>query len=963
MGKKEKNSIFDEYLEFHNEYAKKYGDKSIILMMVGSFYEMYASENQGPNLYEISNVLNLQTSKKKTKNNDEDYINMAGFHITTITKFLKILMDNQYCVTIVDQDETQSKFNSSGERKIRKVTNTFTSSTYIESNAVDTNNLMVLFIEINNALNSTKKNYSIGINIIDVITCDVIYYELHSTNISDEIFNEVQQIYYGFKPSELIIYEIDNTIIKTSEINETDEYKCLDKLEILPNQILLKYKKINPAFLKINYQNAQFAQIYNTDLIKPIEYFELNKYIYATIAMVIGFDYLYQHNQQLIKGLKQPKLYDNHKYMIMYNNAQYQLNIIDYYKIENSKNKSLYTLLNNCCTVMGKRELKTRLCNPYIEKEIILDIYEMTTNIINENKCDEIRTYLKCIDDTERTFRKITLKSFQSFDIYNLYNSLINMINVIQLYLNSPTLKKDILTLIDKKKIRIFNEAITYFDDTFEIEKLKINNINDCNEVYYNQTIHNDIDEIINKLTTNTLMVDLEKVLNSYDDNIKVVLKHNATGYYFSTTNVKGKKLEKIIKNLENNIKINNTLTVNKNNILFNYQVNTTKITCIELINHSDEKINLMDDLNKSVKMHLIEDIYNWYKTYEIMFQDIIKMIVRIDYVCNNAFNSIKYNYTKPIINDNEGIVKCNEIRHPIIERIITTEYITNDFIIDNEHCGSVIHGINSSGKSSILKSIFVNLIMGQAGLFVACKNFECSIFKNIFTLCDSSDNIFKGYSSFITEIQQIKNVLKYGSSNSLVLMDECCRSTEYKSSISIVSNLMLYMNKKNIKYLSATHLNELSKLEEIKNIPNIKFYSVNVDIKNGELVFNRKINSNIFDDEFINKTYGITVASYFLDKEFINDCINTKNQIFGLDMLLNTKQSRYNSKLYVNECQICHTKENLETHHIIEQQEYKKNKNKKFHVLKNDISNLMVLCSLCHDKIHDGKINIDEFI
>ena len=79
--------------------------------------------------------------------------------------------------------------------------------------------------------------------------------------------------------------------------------------------------------------------------------------------------------------------------------------------------------------------------------------------------------------------------------------------------------------------------------------------------------------------------------------------------------------------------------------------------------------------------------------------------------------------------------------------------------------------------------------------------------------------------------------------------------------------------------------------------------------------------------------------------------------------MLLNTKQSRYNSKLYVNECQICHTKENLETHHIIEQQEYKKNKNKKFHVLKNDISNLMVLCSLCHDKIHDGKINIDEFI
>jgi DNA mismatch repair protein MutS len=956
MSKKEKNSIFDEYLEFHNEYLKKYGDKSIVLMMVGSFYEMYASNEKGPNLYEISDMLNLQMAKKKTKNNDEDYINMIGFHVSTLTKYLKLLMEYQFSVVVVDQDETQSKFNTSGERKVRKVTNTYSNSTYIESNAVETNNLMVLFIEINDALNSTKKNYSIGINIIDIITCDVIYYELHTTNISDDIFNEVQQIYYGFRPSELIIYEINNS-------DDTDDFKCLSKLEILPNQVLLKYKKINPTFLKLNYQNTQFSQIYNTDLIKPIEYFELNKYVYATIAMVIGFDYLYQHNPYLIKGLKQPKLYNNHKYMVMYNNAQYQLNIIDYYKMENSKNKSLYSLLNNCCTVMGKRELKTRLCNPYIEKNVIIDIYEMTTNVINENKYDEIRTNLKCIDDIERTFRKIMLKSIQSFDIYNLYNSLVNVINVMQIYLNSSILKKDILMLIDKKKIKLFNKAITYFDETFDVEKLKVNNINECNDVYYCQKIHNDIDEITNKLTTNTLMYDLEKILNSFDENIKVSLKHNATGYYFSTTNIKGKKLENIIKNLKNNIVINGNLIIDKNNILFNYQVSTTKITCIELINHSDEKINLIDDLNKLIKMHLIEDIYNWYKTYEIMFQEIIKMIVRIDYVCNNAYNSMKYNYTKPILNDNEGIIKCNEIRHPIIERIITTEYITNDFIIDDEHSGSVIHGINSSGKSCILKSIFLNLIMGQAGLFVACKNFECSIFKNIFTLCDSSDNIFKGYSSFITEIQQIKNVLKYGSSNSLVLMDECCKSTEYKSSISIVSNLMIHMYKKNIKYLSATHINEISKLEEIKNIPNLKFYSVNVDIKNGELVFYRKINNNIVDDEFINKTYGITVASYFLDKEFVNNCIETKNKIFGLDMLMNTKQSRYNSNLYVNECRICHSKENLETHHIIEQQEYKKNKNKKFHVLKNDMSNLMVLCSLCHDKIHDGKINIDEFI
>ena len=999
-------SIYIEYILQHERYEKKYGkNKTIVLMQVGSFHEAYATNERGPNLFAISDLLNIVCTRK---DKSVDIISdknpyMLGFPSIALQKFMKILIDNKYTVIIIDQTTPPPN-------PTREVTGIYSPSTYIESvNPTDNKCLMTILIETHG------KSMSIGMNCIDISTGYVNYYETHGSGLIEEndALNESQRYYHFFRPIELIVYMLDKEDKEVEQI--------ISKLDILPEQVLFTYTRINNAFTKITYQNNMLAKVYSLipqialndqqralndqqrvlndqqlaskdpqldksimgrAVITPIEKLDLEKYPYAIISLIISFDYLHQHDNKLVNNIQRPVYFNECQYMILGNNAQYQLNVIDYYNYEMSNYKTKFNSLNdviNCCiTAMGKRKFKSRLCSPYTDKAVILASYELTEKMLLID-FSMIRKQLVEVTDLERIFRKINISHIHPYELFQIYTSFLSIVNIIQTLLKT-NMKDDILKVLSKKDINIFNDAINYIEETFNIEKLKKNNMVEIKENIFNDGIYPAIDTIITNIDTSINFMDkLSSKLSSYlpqtsksvsnpinSNDGCITVKHNERdGYYLVTTKLRGIKLKEALEK-EKDIYINDNVIIKASDIKITTLNNTVKITYAGLVSQSDEITNLYSELDKIIKENYIRDVKNFYNKYATTFVQLIKLIIHIDIVANNAHISKKYHYTKPIIKENsEGsFINAKNLRHPIIEQIIDYEYVPHDITLNNDDTkGILIYGVNSCGKSSLMKAVGLNIIMAQCGLYVPSEYFEYDIFTSLYTRISGNDNLFKGQSSFIVEMNELRTILKKCNNYSLVLGDEICRGTEYLSGNAIVGASIIKLCNLSSKFLFATHLHDLPNLNKIKEMNTIKFYHLSVEQKGGELVFNRKLKEGTGE-----QIYGITIAKYILDDpEFINTAIELKNNLLdnkrsGNNVptykLVNDKVSTYNKDVYIDKCYRCSSVEKLETHHLIHQKDFQETisglvNKKKFHVQKDHKANLVVLCRVCHDLVH----------
>jgi len=957
-------NIHDEYLGYHEKFKNKYGDKSLVLMQVGSFHEMYSTENRGPNLFKLSELLNIVCTRKDKSVDKIDEKNpyMLGFPSVALSKFLKILIDNQFTVVVIDQI-------SSAPNPMRGITGIYSASTFIDNVSVDSKYLMILYIEINQAINSTKNNISIGMCSIDSATGTVNYYESHGTGLMDEneALEEAQRYYHFFRPAELIVYEIDNT--KNGNTEQTKK-KIISKIDILPNQVMFEFSRINPEYTKINYQIKSLSKIYKDSIgmSNPIEFFDMEKLPNATVALITGFDYIKQHNENLLNELQTPKYFDEHKYMVLANNAQYQLNIVDYFNYDsiNIKFQSLNDVINNCVTPMGKRYLKQRLCAPFTDPKVISNYYDMTDKLIKSSKTEQLRSNLKVISDLDKLFRKISIKFIQPYELFSICTSFESIVQMVQTLLGTG-LKSDLLNLFSKLCISEFNESVQYISNTFNVDKLKINNLIEVTESFYNEGIHTDIDKIqADILEGDNFLNKLAKALESYDSESTLHIKYNERdGYYLQTTLKRGKKLKSIIDKV-NTIKIDDNKSLNPKDLNFAELTGTMKITYPELNSHSSEMDTLYEKLNQLVKEHFYKDVSAWYHKHSVMFKKLIYMITQIDLITNNAYTSCKYHYCKPNLNykTDESFINVKQLRHPIIERLIDYEYVPHDVHLNNETRGMMIYGPNSAGKSAIMKAMGLCVIMAQCGMYVPAEEFEYNVFTALYTRISGSDNLFRGQSSFMVEMSELRTILKKADRRSMVIGDECCRGTHEDAATAIVAAAIDKLSKIGSKFLFATHLHNLSKLKTIRELNNIKFVYLSVEEKNGELVFSRRLLDGTGE-----ANYGITIAKYILDDpKFINTAIEFRNELLeqqGINYkLVNDKKSLYNKDIYMDECYICGSEEKLEAHHINFQKDFKQTINglindKKKHLLKDDKANLVVLCGKCHDKLHNNEFEI----
>jgi DNA mismatch repair protein MutS len=347
--------------------------------------------------------------------------------------------------------------------------------------------------------------------------------------------------------------------------------------------------------------------------------------------------------------------------------------------------------------------------------------------------------------------------------------------------------------------------------------------------------------------------------------------------------------------------------------------------------------------------------IINNLLTFSNNIEIIINYISTIDVIYNKAHVSVLYNLSKPIIDDshNSSFFDVKSLRHPLIENLLQDEiYVPNDICLNNKNLGILLYGINAIGKSSLIKSIGICIIMAQTGFFAPCNSLTYKPYHHIFTRIIGNDNIFKGLSTFAVEMLELNNILKFSNENSLILGDELCSGTENNSATGIILSGINHLYNQKSNFIFATHIHEISDCEEIKSKENmsIKHMSVEYDKEKDNLIYYRKLKDGPGDS-----MYGLEVCKYLhMPKHFLDYAHNIRNKYFNNKAVLDYKICRYNEKVR-GKCELCNDEISTETHHL--QHQSNANKNgfiKDFH--KNVNGNLLNVCEKCHLKMHKSK-------
>jgi DNA mismatch repair protein MutS len=966
--KKDKIPLYDEYFALYNKYEKIYGSRFVLFMAVGSFYEMYGTTTEFTSIQEICSLLNIVCSRK---NKSDPVISrknsyMAGFPCVVLNKFIQILMNNNYTVIVMDQHEDEIKKKVNGEDKklfLRTITQIYSPGTainYIQSN--DTNNIVCIYVEQEKQMNG-KFLPCIGLSSIDLSTGKSSIYEVCSSK--DDInyaLDEAYRFILSTNPREIVFYYKSNK-------SDISIEKIIEYLEI-PENILFNKGEPSSSSLKIAYKNEVLGKAYKDLPNSPLEDLELGMLPYASSSFVYLILYAYEHDEKIINNLDIPKHFLNNKHLVLGNDAVRQLNILENDSIDtpNKKIKSVFDVVNKTHTALGRRFLKNRLTYPLISEKDLNKNYDDIENILEGNTYQNVQILLKEVCDIERLERKISLNSIQPSEFADFIDSYVS----IQCITDSLSEFK----LNPKKKyMKQLTDFLKYVESTFNKDELKIQNMSDIKKSFFVAGFNKEIDKIEEDLDCQiNFFNNLNESLSELIDEKIYLKKNDRDGYFFSLTKPRALLLQKKIKE---NPKINiKGYLFDTSHLEFKTETKTgMKIVLADEIDKTDEINKLKNQLYDTVKKQYIECLTFIYTTYNELFSEINNFVSYIDFISSNAQVAREYNYVKPIIqklNDNfveHSYINAKDLRHPIIERIIDHEYIPHDVNLGCDLKGMLVYGLNSAGKSSYMKAVGISVIMAQCGLYVPAKEYIYYPYQSCFTRITGNDNIFKGLSSFALEMTELGSILNRSSPNTLVIGDEICRGTEHVSGNSIVATAIIQLAETNTSFIFATHLHELASIPEVNNLSNVKMYHIGVsyDEKNDCIIYNRKLEEGSGEP-----IYGITVAKYIIkDPKFINTANKIKNDLLKRNTdLVGDKKSRYNSEIYVYECNLCgktNTKgyvNELETHHINYQKDCENGfVKKKPHLQKDMKANLIVVCQNCHDKIHNGELNVEGYV
>ncbi|WP_416335245.1 DNA mismatch repair protein MutS [Anaerococcus sp. DFU013_CI05] len=759
---------------------------------------------------------------------------MCGVPHHVIDNYVNKLVKKGYKVALCDQIEDPKQAKGLVKRAITRV---ITPGTITDMESLENR-------ENNYLLSIFQNNFGLSLSYCDISTGAIFTIELKGSDdfIAKQAIDQIEKI----NPSEIII---------------NGNYKLRE---------LSRYLNQN-ANIFINYieDNGQYDNSVDTiiahlgdDNFKKIS----NKRL-SIVSLANLLDYIYEFYDDNLKHINNIEVLEVSNYLELEANTRTNLELHRNLN-NNTKDDTVLKILDQADTVMGSRIINEWLERPLIDIEKInrrLDIVEY----FFENPIDSqnISNFLDDIYDLERLVGKISYKRANARDMISLKNSLKNIPelksylenidneNIKNLGINLPGVNAlwDILenSIVDEPPISITEGGIikTGFNKNLDILRTESTNA-------------------VEKLS----QYEISEREKTGIKNFKIVFNKN-NGYSIEITK---SNLDKVPDSY-----------IRKQTLKNQERYTTETLEKLSnLILGGKDKVN---DLEYQIFNNIRDEILD----QTLMLQSLAKMIANIDALNTLARVAVSNNYVRPELNNDDEII-INNGRHPVIElNLKENEFIANDTEIgEDDNIIQIITGPNMAGKSTYMRQMAIIIILAQMGSFVPASYAKIGICDKVFTRIGASDNISKGESTFMLEMNEVSNILKNASSKSFVILDEVGRGTSSDDGLSIAMALVEYISKKKqFKTVFATHFHELTILEnELDNVVNLKIEILN---ENNNLVFLRKIKRGKS-----NRSYGIEVAKLSgLPNEVITNAQKfmeklDSDEVFNLDKTTDIKNT-----------------------------------------------------------------------
>ncbi|MBR5419732.1 MAG: DNA mismatch repair protein MutS, partial [Lachnospiraceae bacterium] len=550
------------------------------------------------------------------------------------------------------------------------------------------------------------------------------------------------------------------------------------------------------------------------------------------VAAAALLQYLYDTQKIPLHHITALHPYVGSRYMLLDASSRRNLELCETLR-EKQKRGSLFWVLDKTRTAMGARMLRADIEQPLIEEEGILERLDAVEELYKKaSDRDELREYLSAVYDLERLMGRVSYHSVNPRDMLALAGSL-KMLPAVKQILKS--MRSNMLVKLEEE-----TDALT------------------------------DIAEAIEAAIPEEPPISIREggiIKDGYDENIDTLRRAKTEGKQWLSELESAERERTGIKNLK--------VRYNK---VFGYYLEVTnsyrelvpddymrKQTLANAERYITPRLKELEDmiLNAEDKLFALE--YDAFcalrdKVEEnlLRIQKSARAIARLDVLCSLALVAEQNKYVRPKLN-RHSVIDIKGGRHPVVERMIPNDmFIDNDTWLDNKkNCISIITGPNMAGKSTYMRQVALIALMFQMGSFVPAKEASLCVVDRIFTRVGASDDLASGQSTFMVEMNEVANILKNATSDSLLILDEIGRGTSTFDGLSIAWAVVEHISNKKLlgaKTLFATHYHELTELEG--KMDNVNNYCIAVKERGDDIVFLRKIIPGGAD-----KSYGIQVA------------------------------------------------------------------------------------------------------
>ncbi len=728
----------------------------------------------------------------------EERAPMCGVPYHAVDSYLNKLVSKGYKVAICEQVEDPKNARGIVKREVIRVV---TPGTNLNLQALD----------------DSKNNYllcvayfpgKIGMSVADVTTGD--YY---LTEVED--IRKLQDEINKYAPSEVIC-------------NEPFFVSGYD-IEELKTRLQVSVYSLQPYYFDENGCKKTLMKHFHVNTLKGLGVEDFPVGLTAAGALM---QYLYETQKTSLTHITHIYPYLSSRYMLLDSSTRRNLELAETLR-EKQKKGSLLGVLDRTKTAMGGRLLRKYIEQPLIDKERVekrLDAVEA----LNKRSVDreEMREYLQAVYDLERLLGRVSYKSANPRDLIALKNSLAML----------PSLR----TVLTDFEAPLLAEILEHMDPLQDIYKLIDDAIMEEPPIAVKEggiikEGFNDSVDALKKAKTDgkKWLAELEETDRERTGIKNLRIKYNKVfGYYFEVTNsYKGQVPEDYVR---------------KQTLANAERYTTPRLKELEdtILNAEDKLFGLEYDLFCEIREAIAGEVERIQKT--------ARAVARLDVFTSLAAVAEQNHYVRPSLNE-KGVIDIKEGRHPVVEQMIDNDmFIANDTHLDDKkHCIAVITGPNMAGKSTYMRQVALIVLMTQIGSFVPAKKADIGIVDRIFTRVGASDDLASGQSTFMVEMNEVANILRNATPNSLLVLDEIGRGTSTFDGLSIAWAVIEHISNRRIlgaKTLFATHYHELTELEG--KMDNVNNYCIAVKEKGDDIVFLRKIVRGGAD-----KSYGIQVA------------------------------------------------------------------------------------------------------